>query len=354
MTAYTAGERPGQAPRRPSPSAASGTSGTPRPRQERRPWDDLTRLLSRHAVRREKDGPLWSPVRFCPGTARGGGQRRGRHGAGLRRRPRRAGLEPAGRGGLRRLHHLQPHGCEDTPLARSSCRLARPVPAGRVARVWRRGAGPLRAQADPACRTPAGCTTCPPARRAGPGGRAIGEGAPVDPAGLPETPEEVQERELAAAGPAGPAARGRSERGSARATASPARRAGRRSSRRTAGARAASGGAKRCGAGPGGRTTGRRAARTRPATATCGSGRATPRRSSPAQLHQAARPRPPGARRGLERRGARPGRAVRAPRRRSPVAHRRDGTANGHAPPRRGPGPVAGADPPRTGRLPAD
>jgi hypothetical protein len=38
------------------------------PRRERRPWDDPTRLLSRHAVRREKDGPLWSPVLFRPGT----------------------------------------------------------------------------------------------------------------------------------------------------------------------------------------------------------------------------------------------------------------------------------------------
>jgi hypothetical protein len=69
MTAYPAGERPDQPPDGVTISRFRHKRDTT-PRRERRPWDDLTRLLSRHAVRREKDGPLWSPVVFRPGTER--------------------------------------------------------------------------------------------------------------------------------------------------------------------------------------------------------------------------------------------------------------------------------------------
>ena len=69
MTAYTAGERPDKPPDGVTISRFRHKRDTA-PRQERRPWDALVRLLSHHAVRREKDGPLWSPVLFRPGTAR--------------------------------------------------------------------------------------------------------------------------------------------------------------------------------------------------------------------------------------------------------------------------------------------
>jgi hypothetical protein len=204
MTAYTAGERPDKPPDGVTISRFRHKRDTA-PRQERRPWDDLTRLLSRHAVRREKDGPLWSPVRFCPGTARAA-----------------ANVEAVTEL-VYDVDHTPPdwnlldgvafvayttysHTAED-PHWRIVIRLARPVPAAEWAQVWQRARARYAPMADPSCKDPCRMyylPACPPGR---PGSARIGAGAPVDAGGLPETPEEVQQRELAAAGSAGPAPR---------------------------------------------------------------------------------------------------------------------------------------------------
>jgi P4 family phage/plasmid primase-like protien len=167
------------------------------PRPEQRAWSDLAGLLSRHAVRGAKDGPLWAPVRFRAGTDRAA-----------------ANVE-AVTGLVYDVDHTRPdwrllegvafvayttfsHTAAD-PHWRLVLHLARPVPAAQWARVWRRGRARYAPMADPACSDPCRMyylPTHPPGRS---GSIQIGEGAPVDVGRLPETPEEVQERELAVA-----------------------------------------------------------------------------------------------------------------------------------------------------------
>jgi P4 family phage/plasmid primase-like protien len=175
------------------------------PRQERRPWDDLTGLLSRHTVRREKDGPLWSPVRFHPGAERAAANVEAV--TVLVYDVDHVPLDWNLLDGIAFVAYTTYSHTADDPHWRIVIRLARPVPAAAWATVWRRGRARYAPMADPSCRDPCRMyylPTCPPGQRPA---AQIGEGAPVDAGGLPETPEEVQERELAAAGPAEPSTR---------------------------------------------------------------------------------------------------------------------------------------------------
>ena len=199
MTAYTAPDPPDKPPDIVTISRFRHKRDTA-PRQERQPWDGLTRLLSRHAVRREKDGPLWSPVRFRPGTERAA-----------------ANVEAVTElvydvdhvppdwnllDGVAFVAYTTYSHTADDPHWRLVLRLARPVPAAAWATVWRRGRARYAPMADPACSDPGRMyylPTCRPGQR---GAAQIGEGTPVEPDALPETPQEVEERALAAAQPA--------------------------------------------------------------------------------------------------------------------------------------------------------
>ena len=281
MTAYTAPDPPDKPPDIVTISRFRHKRDTA-PRQERQPWDGLTRLLSRHAVRREKDGPLWSPVRFRPGTERAA-----------------ANVEAVTElvydvdhvppdwnllDGVAFVAYTTYSHTADDPHWRLVLRLARPVPA-RVGDRLAPGPGALCADGRSGLQRP-GQDVLPAHLPAGAArGRADRRG--------------YARRAGRVAGDAG-GGRGACARGG-RAGVSAAGSAGRRSRRwgapgrplrppgdlgRTAGATRLAHG--RNAAGPGGvaparagRTTARPAARTRPATATSGSGRAAPRHSSP-------------------------------------------------------------------------
>lgn len=205
MTAYAAGTTKDKPPDVITISRF-GNKRDKHPKPEHHSWGGLTRLLSRHVVRREKDGPLWSPTAYVDGTTRGA-------------RTVEAvtelvyefdGVAPDWSlldavAFVAHTTHSHLVVCEHNPTGGPSwrvvLRLAQPVPLADWQRVWRRGRARYAPASDPSCSDPCRMyylPTCPPGQR---GAAQIGEGIPIDPDTLPETPEEVQERELAAAVP---------------------------------------------------------------------------------------------------------------------------------------------------------
>ena len=217
MQAYTAHQPPDNPPTGPVPAlleiARFGNKRDTRPRRQRVTWDALAAELLRHAVRREKDGPLWSPAAYPDGATR-----KDEHVAAVTAlvydvdgaAPDWHLLDGLAFAAYTTHSHLVV--CEHNPTGAPCWRLVlpltRPVARADWRRVWRRARARYAPEADPACSDASRMyylPACPPGARPA---AQRGEGAPVDPAALPETPEEAQERELAAARPARPAARG--------------------------------------------------------------------------------------------------------------------------------------------------
>ena len=155
----------------------SASDVVPRPRRVR--WDALAARAGRHAERRAKDGPAWSPTRYLPGATRGN--------AGVEvvsalvldvdhaapAWPRLEGLAFA-------AHTTYSHRPED-PRWRVLLPLARPVPAPAWGGVWRRAVHHLLPARRPRLQGPG-----PAALLAGlPTGRARARAAPPAPGSTP-------------------------------------------------------------------------------------------------------------------------------------------------------------------------
>ena len=166
---------------------SSTTDVVPRPR--RVSWANLAVRLGRHTVRREKDGPGWSPARYARGATRGN--------AGVvavsalvldadhaePAWPRLDGLAFA-------AHTTHSHHPAE-PRWRLVIPFARPVPAREWDPVWRRAVHHLLPGADPACKDPARLHYWPACRPGAPRLTRTGFGAPLDVAALPPAPATV-------------------------------------------------------------------------------------------------------------------------------------------------------------------
>lgn len=170
------------------------------PRPEVLPWRDLARLLTTHEKRAAKDGPLFSPTIYRDGATRGKANVEYvtclvlDFDSGIAPGPLRARWDADGLAYALHSTHSHRH---DFPKWRAIFPLARPVAGNDWPGVWRKlaatiGAGHVDVSAKDASRIyylPA----CPPEYSAC-AFAGIHDGAPLDPASIPDLPDETPQR----------------------------------------------------------------------------------------------------------------------------------------------------------------
>ena len=177
-----------------------------KPERQRLAWDELVRRLLRHTVRAGKDGALWSPAAYPEGKTR-----KDEHVTSVTAlvydfdacTPDWHLLD-----GLAFVAHsthshltVTEHNPTGGPCWRLVLRLRRKVPRADWERVWRRARARYAPGADSSCSDASRMYNLPscPAQARDKAQAQAGEGAAIDPDALPETPEEIEARELAAA-----------------------------------------------------------------------------------------------------------------------------------------------------------